>query len=729
MERAVSNSPPLSKEEWATIPFPPLREDLKLFPAAVNADGSPAWMIQDPISNTFYRIGWLEFELLSRWSFAIPEEILDSTAAETLLAPTTEELAQLHAFLLHNQLLEIHDVAHHQELVTRWRKIHNNRLNWLLHHYLFFRIPLLHPATLLARLLPYFQWAFSPLTAVIVISLTLIGLLLTARQWDSFAASFIDTLSPSGLGGYFIALAVTKSLHEFGHALTATRYGLRVAHMGIALVVLWPMLYTDTGEAWRLSNPRQRLGIAAAGIITEMVIAGLATLAWNLTNDGDLKQAWFFLATTSWLVSLGLNLSPFMRFDGYFILLDWLDMPNLHERSFALTRVVLRNALFGFTDPDPECLSRGRRQFLIAFAIITWLYRLIVFVAIAVAVYLYFFKLLGIFLFAVELLWFVLLPIWREIKIWHQRRTEIRIWRKGLLVLFISALLLFAALPWNTQVRGLGYAHPAKTHRFYSPLPAQLLEINFSLNRAIAPEETGELTQFVSVKAGQPLFILSAPELAYRTALANASVIALDRQLRGLRGWDEGEEQRARLQRQQALHRAEIQAQNDESQRLVLTAPFDGVLTDIDPELTHGVWVNSKDALAVLIAPKRWQVELFVDQADLTRLVHGARARFYPENQKLTPMTGTVIDIAATRTLNLPENLLSSQHGGAIVTLPNTQQLTPRDALYRVRIELNEMPVELRMLRGAGVIEGQPESWLWNQLKPALIVLIRELSF
>ena len=95
-----------------------------------------------------------------------------------------------------------------------------------------------------------------------------------------------------------MALVFAKALHEMGHAVTATRYGVRVAHMGVALLVMFPMLYTDTSESWKISNPRQRLAIASAGIITELALAGLATLAWGLSPDGAIRSALFFLATT-----------------------------------------------------------------------------------------------------------------------------------------------------------------------------------------------------------------------------------------------------------------------------------------------------------------------------------------------------------------------------------------------------------------------------------------------
>lgn len=118
--------------------------------------------------------------------------------------------------------------------------------------------------------------------------------------------------------------------------------------------MLWPMLYTDTSESWRLRSPRHRLAISSAGISVEMALAGLSTLAWALLSDGPLRQAMLYLATTGWVLSLALNASPFMRFDGYFIASDLLDFPNLHERSGAIARAWLRRKLLGWKEPDPE---------------------------------------------------------------------------------------------------------------------------------------------------------------------------------------------------------------------------------------------------------------------------------------------------------------------------------------------------------------------------------------
>ncbi|MCK5715447.1 MAG: hypothetical protein KAH64_05760, partial [Nitrosomonadaceae bacterium] len=385
-----------------------------------------AWMVQDPINNSFFRIGWLDFEMLLRWAYGSPEKIVNSVNNETTLDIEVTDVNDLKHFLEQNSLLQ----ASSQEAIDQLREhaklLNKGFINWMLHHYLFFRIPLFHPQVWLASLIPWLGWIFTRTTAIAVIFLTLVGIFLAARQWETFSNTFVDQLTWSGLLGYSVALVFAKALHEMGHAVTATRYGVRVAHMGVALLVMFPMLYTDTSESWKLSNPRQRLAIASAGIITELALAGLATFAWSLSPDGAIKSALFFLATTSWLLTLLVNVSPFLRFDGYFILMDAIDFPNLHQRSGEFTRIWLRRVLLGFNDDWPEDIQGNGRTFLIVFAIMTWLYRLVVFLGLALLVYYFFFKVLGIILMVVELIWFIWRPIWSELSVWRERKSEIK---------------------------------------------------------------------------------------------------------------------------------------------------------------------------------------------------------------------------------------------------------------------------------------------------------------
>jgi len=385
----------------------------------------------NPINNSFFRIGWLDFEMLLRWAYGSPEKIVSSVNNETTLDIEITDVNDLKDFLEQNRLLQANNQAAVDQLRSSAKEQNKGLINWLLHHYLFFRIPLFRPQVWLAKLMPWLDWIFTRTTAVVVTILSLVGVFLATRQWETFSSTFVDQLSWSGLLGYSVALVFAKALHEMGHALTATRYGVRVAHMGVALLVMFPMLYTDTSESWKLSNPRQRLAIAGAGIITELALAGLATLAWSLSPDGSVKSALFFLATTSWLLTLLVNVSPFLRFDGYFILSDAIDYPNLHQRSGEFARIWLRRVLLGFNDAWPEDIRNKSRAFLILFAYMTWIYRLVVFLGLAVLVYYFFFKVLGILLMAVELVWFIWRPLWSELSIWRERKSEIktnRVW-------------------------------------------------------------------------------------------------------------------------------------------------------------------------------------------------------------------------------------------------------------------------------------------------------------
>ena len=318
----------------------PLREDLRLHDTGPDRDGAPGWVIQDPVSNRFYRIGWLEYECLLRWP-GNPESIAADISANT---PLRVEAAHVLEFA---QVLEQHRLVRPSaESLQRLRQQTNEpgwrHWKWWLHHYLFIRVPLVRPDRWLSNLLPWVSWLFTRAALMMLIAATCLGLILVMRQWDVFTHGVMDLISPAGIAGFVVALIVSKALHEMGHALVATRQGLRVAHMGVAFVVMWPMLYTDTGESWRLRSHRQRLAISVAGISVELALAGLATLAWAVLDDGVLRQAMLYLATTAWILSLALNISPFMRFDGYFIFSDLIDFPNLHERAGAMARTWLR---------------------------------------------------------------------------------------------------------------------------------------------------------------------------------------------------------------------------------------------------------------------------------------------------------------------------------------------------------------------------------------------------
>jgi putative peptide zinc metalloprotease protein len=694
--------------------LPPLREDLKLFAAASNRDGSPAWIIQDTVGNRFFRIGWLEFELLSRWELGNPLAIVLSVNRETTLSVNADSIKKLLDFLQRHQLLRVSNAAG-TVFLTRLAQAKQQALwQWLLHNYLFIRLPLLKPA----RFFESTQWLVAPLftkTFLYAVLLTaVIGVFLVGRQWDAFAHTFVDMLSPAGFLGYALALMFAKTLHELGHAYTATRYGVRVAHMGVAFLVMLPMLYTDTGESWKLTDRMQRWRIAAAGMSAEFALAAAATLGWSLSSDGPLRNTLFFLATTSWLVTLAINASPFMRFDGYYLLSDALDFPNLHDRAGALARASMRRLLLGWQEPDPETVSPKLRRSLVSFAYVTWVYRLTVFLGIAVAVYVFFFKLLGIFLFLVEIAWFVVRPFYTEFKQWPARAGEIKPsrWLAGLLL--IVSLLAVLFFPWQRSVHAEAWAHAQLQQLVYSPVPARLVSMR----------EAGP------VKAGEIIAVLDSPDVRSRASqsagIANALALQLDQTI----GKHDGHERRAVIGEQLAQQLAETKLQQAELARLELRAPFDGILLDQDAQAQAGVWLNASQPLAMLVAPTQWVAEGLVEQGDLQRLAVGDKVRFHQRGHIAAPLAGEVVAVDSTRTQTLPHPMLSTEHGGRIAVLkPQNGVSPPRDALYRVHIKLVLSEPPQSMMLGTAVIEARAHSLAIDWLRNAAAVLVRESGF
>lgn len=697
----------------APVRLSALREELNLFEAAPHADGSPGWSLHDPVRNQFFRIDWPTFEILARWSMGDASVIAASVTNETALEIFEEDVNVVNGFLFENQLCQMHGQDGTEWMVRKEQASHSNVWQWLLHHYLFFRIPLFKPDRWLSRELglvaPLFSRQFFLLTAIAL----LMGLVECVRQWEHFSATLVDTFSFNGAIGYALALTFVKALHELGHAFTAKRKGCRVPTMGLAFLVMWPVAYTDVNEVWKLKSRTDRLAVGAAGIVTELIVAAWATLLWALLPDGVLRSSVFLLATTTWISTIVINASPFMRFDGYFLLSDFLDFPNLHARSFALARWDLRERLFLLGEPVPEVLPRARHTGLVIFAWLVWIYRLSLFLGIAALVYHFFIKLVGIGLFAVEIGVFVVLPLWREISEWRRRAASIRHStraRRSLLVL--GVLLLLGFVPWNTHVKGQGMLRTALHFPIYAPGPARIVSL---------PNHNGDALQ-----AGQLLMTMESPDLDYRQRQTQERVKNLGWQME-VSGLDEGSRARLGVTREElAGAQAELSGSSRERQRFEMRAPFAGVLADLGPELHAGVWVNRQERLGVLVDPAHWQVETYLDETEVQRVKTGDTGRFYAEASGERSFRLKVIRIDPDATRLLPDPILSVQHGGQIITRERNGQLIPEKAIYRVVLDVEGRPNSFRAQRGQVVIDGKARALLGDYLRSGLSVLIRE---
>ncbi len=695
--------------------LPPLREDLRLIDGASAADGSPTWVIVDPVRGKYFQIGWAAYQILSRWSGRSAQVILSQIHADTTCRATTQDIDDLLRFLYVNHLMREPPQGGYRAYAAQAEATRPRWLIWLVHHYLFFQIPLVRPDRFLRATLPFVEWLFSKSVAWIIALIGLAGVYLVSRQWGVFTATILHFFTPRGLALYALSLAIVKVFHELGHAYTATRYGCRVPTMGIAMIVMVPMLYSDTSDAWKLTSRRQRAAIGAAGMIVECALAALAIFTWNFLDDGVARSLVFIVATTSLMVGAAINLSPLMRFDGYYVLSDWMGIPNLHDRAFAFGRWQLRRLLLGLDMPMPEPVAAAQRRFLVCFAWAVWAYRFMLFLGIALMVYHYFFKLLGLILFAIEIGWFIVLPIVGELKIWWTLRREIVERRRGWLsagVLACVITLLF--VPWSDRISLPAVLESTPHATIYAPTSGRIVELAVNEGR--------------QVEVGDMLVALDSPALEKDMALTSKR-IEVER-LRVQRQFIDREELAKHQVTLETLRArlSELEGLLQQQQNLSLTAPIAGVVTDRAEALHVGQWINKQLALAYLIDPAGEELHALAPETDVGYLHIGQSARFIPQGSERPSLEAQVVEIRDIDESSFTVPYLFSVYGGDVpVREDANRRLKPETSVYRVTLHIVESPPRWNQaVRGTVLVKGPHISLAQRVWEQSARIFIRE---
>ncbi len=701
-----------------TFVLPALRDDLKLKPGTADYEGAPTWSICDPLRNKYFRIGWLPFEILSRWSFGDPDKIANSVLEDTGLEVTIEDIVSLMNFMRANSLTLTSPSGDLNDYLKQYEASKSSWGKWLVHNYLFFRIPLVRPDRFLDATSFLVRPFYTSTFRYFCIIAGILGLYLVSRQWEEFINTFSYFFELNSLILLMLAILVIKSLHELGHAYTANRYGCRVASMGVAFLVLFPVFYTDTTDAWKLTSRKLRTNIAAAGILTELSIAAIATLLWAVLPDGTIRSIIFFAATSSWLTSLMFNLNPMMRFDGYYMIADSLGVENLQDRSFEFGRWKLRQILFGVQSPPPEHLPEDMQRFLIIFSWMVWIYRFFLFLGIAFLVYALFFKVLGLILFAIEIVWFILLPIFRELSRWWKMREQIVAMRRfyvSLTIFFVGLALFF--IPWHDRVYFPGVLEINQRSVVYPPTPAKIQKVFV---------ERGDY-----VKRGEPIISLHSPELDYklREQIAQTTRIKLqvDRHAASA-----DELKKLGVLFQELKHRqSAVQGLGEQQNVLMLRSPYAGKVLDMSDSLHQGRWVNTRVPIAIVGVQEDLHVKGLVEERDLSFLSVGNEAVFIPDDPLREKIAAVITEIDRADSSEFDEPYLASVFGGDIaVKREPSGKLVPEHSVYRVLLQL-EGDYQLPNQVVTGTIRAKAVSRsLWQRLYVAVVSLwIRESSF
>jgi putative peptide zinc metalloprotease protein len=694
----------------------PLREEIAIFRGPVALDGSPTWTLHDPVRNRFYRLGWTEFEILSRWDAGGTEAVAQRVNAETTLHIEPADVDELARFIAGCDLLRAATPQATAAMVAKAARLRQSVGQWLLHNYLFVRIPLVRPDRFLTATYPYVRWVYSRGFFITVFVLGLLGLYLIARQWDAFLATFVDLFTVEGIVYFAVTLAGLKVVHELGHAYTAKRFGCNVPTMGLALLVLVPVLYSDVNDSWKLTARRQRLAIGVAGVTAELCCAAIAACAWGFLPPGAARSVAFLVATSTWVTTVLINASPFMRYDGYYVLSDWLETPNLHARAFALAQWWLRAKLLGLADPPPEDLPHRRQNLLIVFAFLTWIYRFVLFIGIAVIVYHFVVKILGVVMMVVEVGYFIVRPVLAEAHTWWQRRGDVRLTPRTAITGTVFALLLGLLLvPWRSTIEAPALLRSRQHVDVFVPdLGSRVVSI------AVA--------EGAAVSAGAPLIKLASPDVDYRIARVRTELDVLEWQM-SAKGLDAELLARSQVtEREYAAALAEYRALADQRARLDVSAPITGKVVDLADGLKPGAWLKARSRLLSVIDPGGAIVEAYLDEADLERIRPGDRAIFYAEADPRVTLDLTVSEIDRGSTRSLPDPYLASVHGGPVsVRTPKQNELIPDQTIYRVSLVPSALTTPPdRVVRGQVALRGETISLAARAWRAVLAVLIRE---
>ena len=675
--------------------IPKLRQDIHINPAPPGEDGSPTWTLYDPTANKYFKIGWFEFECLVRLDKCKTTlDLVQSLTHETTLKPDLEDIRNFVLFLIGNHLVRADDPAIVSFLEEEKKLYKAPVWKQVFKGYLFFSIPLVKPQRFLEATLPLVRPLLTRQFFILALCVLGYGLYLTSQRVDEFMATFMSYMNFQGVMYVIAATIFVKIFHELGHAYVATKYGVPVPVMGVALIVMYPILYTETTGAWKLSSRKKRIRIAAAGVMAEMVVAAIALMVWHFTPPGPVQSVAFFVGFTSLLASIVVNSNPLMRFDGYFLLSDLVGIDNMQDRGFAFAKWRIRKFLLGWHDEPPEYVSAKRKRFLQIFGIALIIYRFTLYTGIAFAVYYLFMKPLGMIFMVYVFAWFIGTPLLRELNVWREHSEIIlRSTRVWVYVFVICAGLVSTLVPLQRSVEIPAVVHASVQTRMFAPMPAYIDRV--------------WVKPFQRVHKGELLFSLSSNEVDYRLEGARLHYESLKDLREREQALPEISRQRITIEEEIATAKDALDGLVEQKEQLEIRAPFDGIMRDISPDIHAGRWVGNNKLLGVVLQPEEVLVSGYVREADVVRVYDGLDGHFYPSYAPLKrfPVRVSYVDRVDAKDIYWKE--LSSLFGGPLPSDPGKEgKISLRNTSYAVDFKVNDrITPSLNSFVGEGVVK------------------------
>jgi putative peptide zinc metalloprotease protein len=567
------------------------------------------WIVlENPFNNQYFRLRPEAYEFVARLR---PDRTVEEVWKECLekfpeTAPGQEAVIRLLSQLYYANLLQYDVAADAARLFERYKKTRQRQTRATLLQVMFMRIPLLNPDRFVQRTLPLVRPFLSWLGAVIWLLVVGYGVKLGIENFDALREQSQGILDPAKLPLLYLAMVIVKTLHEFGHAYFCRRFGGEVPVMGVQLLVFTPVPYMDATSSWGFRSRWQRALVGAAGMIVELFVAAIAMMVWAKTGAGLVHSLCYNLIFIASVSTLIFNLNPLLRFDGYYILSDLLDIPNLYQKSFQHLRHLFEHYLLGVQKSESPTQSHREKFWLTVFGVGSAIYRVIVFGGILLFVadrFLF----LGILMAVVCVISWIIVPLGKFI---HYLASSPKLERCRPRAVLVSAgglallIAFFQFIPFPSHFRAPGVVL-AREWSMVSALSAG--RVNALLARP------GQLVQ-----AGQPLVELVNPELDLALAAARASYAETEARYRAALSLDAAS--LAPLQGRLDSARQLLQRLEEDKSNLVVRARVSGWWTLPRPEEMPGRWLPKGSALGLIINTNAFEFSATVRQEELDRL-------------------------------------------------------------------------------------------------------------
>ena len=691
--------------------------------------GRPQWSIKDPLARRFYQLREEEFFVLrqldGRISMAEIGRRFEREFAPRRLAPLR---LQAYLGLLHRSGLIVAEAqGQGEELLDRRKRL--VRESWLeaASNLLSLRFRGVNPDRFLGWLEPRCRWIFTRGCAAVCGLLIGAALVLVAVHFGDVLARLPDArafFSTSNIVWLMIVLAGMKVLHELGHAVSCRHFGGRCHELGLMLLVFTPCLYCDVSDAWMLRQRWRRIAIGAAGMAVELVLAAVATFLWWWSEPGWLNSVCLDVMFICSVSTLLLNGNPLLRYDGYYILADLLETPNLQQQASGVVRRWAARWLLGIETPPDRLLPERGHWLLALYAMASTVYRLAVVVAI-----LWFLKRAAApyrLEFLVDLFGLVVIgglvvgPVVRLVR-WlrdQQREDEVRWARaivRGSLLLVAAAIVLSIPLPY--RVTAPLALEPRDAERIYVTAPGRLVS-------AVVAGEHVDAGQILATLENLDLTL----ELAQLTGQRDAQRLHLAT-LQSRQGADPAAAAEIPTAKE-ALADTEdrLARRNEDLARLTLKARHAGTVlppprvpdhtapgqlptwsdSPLD-EHNRGAYLETGTLVCLVGDPRQVEAVAVIDQADVDSVRVGQRVKVQFDESPGETLSGVVTDLAGSDLQVTPRELVAR---GDLPSRPDANgTLRPLEAVYQARIALDAEPFTLRSgASGRAKIIAEPQS-------------------